>query len=166
MSKAEPIPAIAPRVAHAIFTLERTYAASPTRVFAAWSTPEGKAAWFGGPADQWTPTERQFDFRIGGVETAVGKWNSGVVSSFRAVYQDILSDQRIVYAYSMKLDDRPISVSLATVVLAPAGRGTKLTFTEQGAFLDGFDDPGGRERGTMELLDALGASLERPAEVV
>ena len=40
-----------------------------------------------------------------------------------------------------------------------AGRGTRLTFTEQGAFLDGFDDPLLREHGTRELLYALGASL-------
>lgn len=35
------------------------------------------------------------------------------------------------------------------------------------AFLDGFDDPGAREKGTRDLLDTLGASLERerPAHV-
>ena len=37
---------------------------------------------------------------------------------------------------------------------------TTLKLTEQGAFLDGFDDAGGRERGTALLLDKLGASLE------
>ena len=31
--------------------------------------------------------------------------------------------------------------------------------TEQGAFLDGYDDAGSREQGTGLLLDALGASL-------
>jgi len=31
--------------------------------------------------------------------------------------------------------------------------------TEQGAFLDGYDDAGSREEGTGHLLDALGASL-------
>ena len=36
-----------------------------------------------------------------------------------------------------------------------------LTFTEQGAFLDGFDTSTERERGTGELLDALGAELRR-----
>lgn len=37
---------------------------------------------------------------------------------------------------------------------------TLLTYTEQGAFLDGFDDPTLRERGTRELLDALGNYLQ------
>jgi len=31
--------------------------------------------------------------------------------------------------------------------------------TELGAFLDGYDDAGSRERGTGELLDALSRSL-------
>jgi hypothetical protein len=54
-----------------------------------------------------------------------------------------------------------ISVSVATVELEPQGSGTRLIFTEQGAFLDGFDDPAMREHGTRELLDALGAELRR-----
>ncbi len=33
--------------------------------------------------------------------------------------------------------------------------------TEQGAFLDGYDDAGSREHGTGFLLDKLGASLAR-----
>ena len=36
---------------------------------------------------------------------------------------------------------------------------TTLIVTEQGAFLDGYDDAGSREQGTGYLLDALGASL-------
>jgi hypothetical protein len=36
--------------------------------------------------------------------------------------------------------------------------GTRLRVTEQGAFLDGYDDAGSREHGTGLLLDRLGAS--------
>jgi hypothetical protein len=32
--------------------------------------------------------------------------------------------------------------------------------TEQGAFLDGYDDAGSRERGSNFLLDALGKYLQ------
>jgi len=76
------------------------------------------------------------------------------------VYHDVVADERIVYAYEMHLDDRKISVSLATLELKPAGIGTRLVMTEQGAFLDGYDDAGSRERGTNHLLDALGKSLK------
>ncbi len=65
----------------------------------------------------------------------------------------------IVYAYEMSLDGRKISVPLATLEIKPAGTGARLVVTEQGAFLDGYDDSGSRERGTGFLLDRLGASL-------
>ena len=55
-------------------------------------------------------------------------------------------------------DERKLSVSLATVELEAAGAGTRLSITEQGAYLDGLDD-GSRKRGTAFLLDRLGASL-------
>jgi hypothetical protein len=50
-------------------------------------------------------------------------------------------------------------VSLATIELRPADAGTAMTFTEQGAFFDGIDDPAGREEGTRLLLAALAESL-------
>jgi hypothetical protein len=59
----------------------------------------------------------------------------------------------------MHLDDRKISVSLATMQLVSDNGGTKLMVAEQGAFLNGYDDAGSRERGIAYLLDALGASL-------
>jgi hypothetical protein len=59
----------------------------------------------------------------------------------------------------MHLDEKKISVSLATMQLKSEGGKTKLMVTEQGAFLDGYHDAGAREQGTGLLLDALGASL-------
>jgi len=60
----------------------------------------------------------------------------------------------------MHLNEAKISVSLATMELKPEGPGrTTLKVTEQGAFLDGYDDDGSRERGTSFLLDRIGESL-------
>jgi len=145
---------------HATFTLERTYPVAPARVFNAFADPKAKAKWFAGPGD-WVAGRREMDFRVGGREHDSGGPKGGPVSSFDAVYQDIIPHERIIYTYDMHLDDKRISVSVSTIVFASAGAGTKLTFTEQGVFLDGFDDPSLRERGTSDLLDALGASLER-----
>jgi uncharacterized protein YndB with AHSA1/START domain len=145
---------------HGAFTLERVYEASPGRVFKAWADPTIKARWFVGPSD-WQLLERSIDFRVGGNERLSGRKGSGVVSTFDAVYHDIVPDQRIIYCYDMRLDDAHISASLATVVLAPAGGGTRLTFTEQAVFLDGYDDSGSRERGTRILLEQLGGELQR-----
>ncbi|HXZ00281.1 MAG TPA: SRPBCC family protein [Stellaceae bacterium] len=145
---------------HAAFSLERIYDASPARVFAAWASAEAKARWFNG-GEEWTPIERVLDFRIGAREHVSGAWRGGTVSRFDARYHDIVANERIVYAYDMHLDDRHISVSLATVTFKPAGAGTRLILTEQGVFLDGYDDAGARERGTGGLLDRLGAALKR-----
>jgi uncharacterized protein YndB with AHSA1/START domain len=149
-------------VSHGVFTLERTYPdVTPQRVFNAFATPEGKAGWFSGPDAGWTIVERAFDFRVGGAERLVGRWTTGMVTAFEARYFDIVPGERIVYAYEMRLDDRKISVSLATIEFKAVGDGARLVLTEQGAFLDGYDDAGSRERGTRELIDKLSAWLSR-----
>ena len=147
-------------VVHDSFTIEREFAASPARVFAAFATIEGKSAWFEG-ADKWKQLERSFDFRIGGQERLRGEWKNGMITEFSAVYQDIVPNARIVYSYAMRVNEQRISVSLATIELQPAGSGTRLVLTEQGAYLDGYEDKGSRERGTRELLGKLEASLTR-----
>jgi uncharacterized protein YndB with AHSA1/START domain len=147
-------------VTHDTFVIERTYAASPARVFAAWANPAIKARWFAGP-DEWGPTEFELDFRIGGREISRGGPPGGPVHSYEARYYDIVPDQRIIYAYDLHLDETRISVSLATVEFELEGVGTRLIFTEQGAFLDGYDTSAPRKQGTGDLLDALGAELRR-----
>ncbi len=146
-------------VVHDAFTLQRTYDATPAQVYHALTDRAAKAKWFEGGAD-WTPIERTMDVRPGGREVARGRWPSGLVTTFDAVYLDIVPDRRVVYAYDLYLDDRKISVSLATLEIAAAAGGARLTFTEQGAFLDGYDDAGAREHGTGLLMDRLGASLK------
>lgn len=147
-------------VTHATFSLRRTYPASPKRVYSAFADPAKKAAWFNGP-EEWGPDEHSFDFRVGGHEVSRGGPKGGPVHAFSAVYQDIVPNERIIYSYDMLLDDVRISVSVATLEFRGAGGGTELVLTEQGAFLDGYDDAGERERGTRELLEALGNFLAR-----
>jgi uncharacterized protein YndB with AHSA1/START domain len=118
-----------------------------------------KQKWFGGPPDQYEMLERHMDVREGGRELAKGRFKGGMVSTFEATYHDVVRHERLVYSYVMHLNDKKISVSLATMQLKSDNGGTKLMVTEQGAFLDGYDDAGSREHGTGYLLDRLGASL-------
>jgi len=147
-------------VVHAIFSLERTYDAPLARVWKALTDAEAKQKWFGGAPGRWELIERHMDLRVGGTERLKGRWEGGLVSTFDAIYHDVIENERLVYSYTMHLGDKKISVSLATLQLKTAGARTTLKVTEQGAFLDGYDDAGSREHGTGLLLDALGASLK------
>ncbi len=146
-------------VVHDTFSLSRVYDASPAQVFHALTDIRAKARWFEG-AGKWTMLERTMDVRPGGRERLQGRWESGMVTTFDAIYFDVIPNERLVYAYEMYQNERKISVSLATMELKPEGAGTRLVVTEQGAFLDAYDDAGSRERGTGMLLDRLGASLQ------
>ena len=145
---------------HAVFTIERTYAASPQQVFNAWADPAAKAAWFVAP-DEYASSGHRLDFKVGGREHLTSKMTDGPIYTYDALYRDIVENRRIVYAYDMYRDEARISVSLATVEIMPADSGTRLIYTEQGAFLDGGDKPEYREQGTRDLLDKLEAALKK-----
>jgi uncharacterized protein YndB with AHSA1/START domain len=145
-------------VIHASFTLERTYPVPPSQVFAAFADEATKRRWFSGP-EGWYQGERSFDFRPGGLEVDLGGPSEDEVHGFHCRYYDIIQDERIVYAYDMDTNGVHASLSVTTIELEAVEGGTKLTMTEQGAFLDGIHDPAGREEGTASLLDALGAFL-------
>jgi hypothetical protein len=59
----------------------------------------------------------------------------------------------------MYADGARISVSVATVELAQDAAGTRLTYTEQGAFLDGLDQAEYRKQGTAGQFDNLSREL-------
>jgi uncharacterized protein YndB with AHSA1/START domain len=142
-------------VEHAAFVVERVYDVSPDRVFAAWSDPQAKARWFDG-----SEGEFELDFRVGGWERGRGTLPDGREYAFEALYRDIVPDRRILYTYDMLLDGIRISVSVATAEFEPERNGTRLVFTEQGAFLDGHETLARREQGMGSLLDSLGQWLQ------
>jgi uncharacterized protein YndB with AHSA1/START domain len=148
--------------AHATFVIERSYPASPARVFAAFADPDVKAQWFVGP-EEFVAGGWSLDFRVGGKEVNRGGPPEGPVYTYEATYRDIVPDERIVTTYEMYMDDARISVSVATFEFVAEGAGTRLVLTEQGVFLDGLDTAAQREEGTGVLLDALGTALEKAA---
>lgn len=149
-------------VTHATFTVERIYDASPEQVFRACSDPALKRQWFA-EGEGWNVYSYELDFRVGGIETTKFDYQGGEPMRYDAIYQDIVPNQRIIAAYSMMIGPNRISASLATTELAPVANGTRLLFTEQGAYLDGFDNVAQREGGTRELFESLARALERQA---
>ena len=144
-------------VTHATFTLERSYPAPPARVFAAWADPAAKASWFTpGPG-----SGHELDFRVGGREVATGGPDGGPLMTFETLYRDIVPEQRIVYTSTLSAGADLMTVSLTTVEFTPAeDGGTRLILTEQGAYLDGQEQPAWREQGTADQLEALAAELK------
>jgi uncharacterized protein YndB with AHSA1/START domain len=67
-------------VEHATFVVERTYDASPARVFAAWADPAAKASWFAG--DDPEGAKLELDFRVGGREINSGAAPDGNIYTF------------------------------------------------------------------------------------
>ncbi len=147
-------------VTHATFVIERVYEATPARVFKAFEDPAAKRRWFA-EGEGWQIDGFDTDFRVGGYERSRFRFKGGVPITNDTTYQDIVPNERIIIAYSMMIGENRISSSLATMEFKKEGKGTRLVFTEQGAFLDGHDNVAQREAGTRELLEALDKELKR-----
>jgi uncharacterized protein YndB with AHSA1/START domain len=150
-------------IKHDSFVIERILNYDPVALYHAWTVPAAKARWFNGPHDRWTEQVREMDVRVGGRERVIGKFTDGSESRFEALYFDIVPERRLVYTYDMYFQGKKISVSLASIEFVALGKEqgqrTKLIVTEQHAFLDGYEDGGSRERGTLGLMDNLAVAL-------
>jgi uncharacterized protein YndB with AHSA1/START domain len=148
------------RTAHGNFTIERAYPQAPARVFTSFATEATKRRWFA-EGENWHVNEFTVDFRVDGREMGRFRFKDGPEIRNDTLYQDIVPDRRIVFTYRMTVAGNPISVSLATVEMTPAGGGTRLTYTEQGAYFEGEAAIRDREEGCRALLEALAKELGR-----
>jgi uncharacterized protein YndB with AHSA1/START domain len=148
-----------PKAQHTTFVIEKDLPGSTRHAFRFWSEFDFKRKWTSCHTD-WTVLEDTFDFRSGGSEVTRWRMPEGQVFGFRAHYFQIVPAARIIYAYEMTLGRTTVSTSLATVEFAVQGGVTKMTFTEQAAFLDG-SDPAIRSSGTEMGFDRLVAVMEQ-----
>jgi uncharacterized protein YndB with AHSA1/START domain len=140
------------------FTIERTLAASPDRVFEAFADVNLKTRMLASSVGEEVGEalgHDEFDFRIGGRERFEFVEEDGRTMKYDALYYDIVPDQRIVYAYEMYAGESRISVSVASIELLENASSTTVIWTEQGAFLDGLDTSDQREGGTSWMIDNM-----------
>jgi uncharacterized protein YndB with AHSA1/START domain len=133
------------------YTIVRTFDATPDMVWAAWSTPEHFAAWWGG-ADM-RVEDVALDVRVGGEWRARMVLPNGHEIPWRGTYHEVIEDRRLV----LDLDDGtgdPGEIELFTVTIAPVDGGSEMTLTQSGGHLS--DEEYERARiGTNSFLDAM-----------
>ena len=150
-------------VIHHTFVTERSYQASPEKVYAALSDPGKKRLWYAA-GEHHDVEEFSMDFRVGGVERSVYRFREGtpfpgVLLSNEGSFLDIQEGSRVVVASAMSMGGKRFSASLCTFELIPKDGGTDLILTHQGAFFEGSDGPEMRQQGWNTLLNRLGAVL-------
>lgn len=145
-------------MAHRTSTLERTYAASPARVFRAWEDPDLRRVW-GSPSDEVQIRNDAADFRVGGEDRQSCMVGGEAVATVAGRYLDIVPDGRIVYSEAISEGDTLMGVSLVSAEFIAAGSGTQLVLTLQTVAVDGSDLLEGVEAGWTSALDRLGASF-------
>jgi uncharacterized protein YndB with AHSA1/START domain len=151
------------KLTHASFVVERFYEASPSRVFAAFAEPAARRRWYV-EADGWTihAYVPPAVLKPGATEhSRFSPPGADVVLTNDTVYLEVEEGARLIFAYAMTLNATPLSSSLATVEFQPEGKGTRMIFTEQGAYHDG--NVAGREEGSRELMESLARELARAA---
>ncbi|MCU1495438.1 MAG: hypothetical protein JWO62_3202 [Acidimicrobiaceae bacterium] len=154
-------------VVHGSFAVALDLSVLPSEIFSAYSELALRQRWFRLPGDSGT-REHELDFRIGGGELTSATFAPAGISEhlvYRSRFLDIVPDERIVLVYEFLLDDRRRWVSLVTLELAVSVAGTRLSHTEQFAFLepsgDGESDIAHLKGGTRRQLNGLAAVVKR-----
>lgn len=150
---------VEPKVVHATFVLERSFAKPAALVFAALSDPLKVRRWMG-DSEASELIDFLCEFREGGKQIlqyrmAPGTPIAGDIITNEARFQQIVMGERIVTASTMKRNGHVFSSSQVTFELVPTGQGTDLILTHQGAFFEGADGPEMRKQGWTALMNRL-----------
>jgi uncharacterized protein YndB with AHSA1/START domain len=145
--------AVQSRTVHDVITLERTYSATPARVFAAWADAKARERW-GRPNDEEIIVYDHAEFRVGGEDVSRCGPKGDLRWMARVRYLEIIRDARIVMAEHVSEAGTARASALITVEFEPLGKSTKLRLNIQIAAFD----PGmiaGYNHGWPAALDNL-----------
>ena len=147
-------------LAHATIVMERTYNATPKRVFAAWADVEARKRW-SAPAESIRIVYEESNFQVGGrdVSRCIEPGNTDYVATVH--YLDIRADQRIVFAEAVAHGNVNVSSALISMELTPVGEETRLALTMQIVAFDGSKMEDGYQFGWSAALDNLGKEFDQ-----
>ena len=145
-------------LAHGTMVMERTYYASPTRVFNAWGDIDARVRWSAPtPADK-IVYEAQ-DFREGGLDISHCGRDGDLDYTARVTYLSIEANSLIVFTETVSYRGERKSHAQISVELFPAGAGTRLLLTMQIASFDGQAMIAGYDEGWTAALDNLASEF-------
>lgn len=147
-------------IAHATIVMERTYRASPTRVFAAWEDKEARERWQA-PDETIRIKYEESHFGRGGRDVVRCIEQGGAEFLATVHYLDIRGGERIVFTEAVAQGAANLSASLISVELYPVSEGTRQLVTMQ---IASFDDSGmdkGYQHGWGMALDNLAKEFEQ-----
>lgn len=109
--------------------IDRDFAAPPAAVFAAWTTREHFARWFGGKDIQVPLDSLDFVAEPGRSWTAQMILPDGTTIDWTGEFVEVAPDRRLVFT----ITDRPAEPAQATIVveLTPIAGGTRMHFTQE-----------------------------------
>jgi uncharacterized protein YndB with AHSA1/START domain len=109
--------------------IDRDFAAPPAAVFAAWTTPEHFARWFGGSAVQVPLDGLEFVAEPGRTWTAQMVLPDGNSIDWTGDFIEVDPPERLVFT----ITDRPAEPGRATIVveLTAIAAGTRMRFTQE-----------------------------------
>lgn len=146
------------RVSDTEYVMERTFAAPPDRVVAAYTDAEQVAQWWGQRNN--TTTVEALDVRPGGAWRFVQRDGDGNAYEFYGEYLEV-SPSKLVNTFEFA--GFPGHVVTDTVTFAPDGRGTRVIASSCFANKDDLDGmlASGMEGGANESWDRLAELLAR-----
>lgn len=135
--------------------LERQIAASPEKVFAAWTTAEGLSRWFS-PTTDHAVHVHELDVRPGGRYRIEMRHKGGASHSCYGTYREIEPPRRLVFTWYW--EDRPgMPETTVTVSIQAEGSGSRLTLLHE-RFADA-EERDLHQKGWIGCLDRLPAGL-------
>lgn len=142
--------------------ITKTFAAPVASVFAAWSKEAAQRVW-GDPGPDWQMHFERFRFTVGESDICRFGPKDGPVYRNENHYLEIVTDNRIAYASTLREEGALTFAGTVVVTFAPAEGGTRMRLIEQGLYFDGRDKADDHRAGWRAMLEAMDSYLQRGA---